>query len=222
MKALTAAIVGFYLLCVTGSLAADDPALRSVAERHAWQVDITAGISRIASGNPLIKQNEGADIGVITQLPWRFWLEERNLVSVRAQLTNYSNGIELQTTNSVGEQNKLVNAAHSQLRIDWRQIFPLWGIHWSAGIGMQIPIVSSIITPRGEFSFSEAKSLYPEVAADIGRIDRSTGIFVRLGVDQRLLDEALTLGVAFEVMTIEVPRTEQRLAFSLYAGARIW
>lgn len=222
MKAHSAAHVLFGLLCVTGSLAADEPAHANEAHRNVWQVDIVAGISRIASGNPLIKQNEGAEIGVITQLPWRFWLEERNLVSVRAQLTNYSNGIELPTTNAVGQQNKLVNAAHSQLRIDWRQIFPLWGIHWSAGIGMQIPIVASIITPRGEYSFNEAKSFYPEVAADIGRIDRSTGFFLRLGIDQKLLDDALVLGAGLEIMTIEAPRTEQRFAINLYAGARIW
>ncbi len=222
MKGQSAAIFGFTILCFSGTLVADELPQSSVADHSAWQIDITAGINRIASGNALVKKNEGAEIGIIAKLPWRFWLEERNLIAVRGQLTNYSNGIALPTTNAVGQQNKLVNAAHSQLRIDWRQVFPLWGIHWSAGLGVQIPIVSGILTPRGEYSFNEAKSFYPEAAADIGRIDRSAGIFLRLGVDQKLLDDALVLGAALEVMTIESPRTEQRFVLSLYAGARIW
>lgn len=221
MRALAATVL-FCLLFATG-VAADDPSpLASGPTLNAWQVDIIVGISRIAGSKALVKNNEGAEIGIVTRLPWRLWVEERNLIAVRAQLTGYSSGIELPTANAAGEPNKLVNASHSQVRIDWRQIFPLWGIHWSAGLGVQIPVVSGILTPRGEYSFSEAKSLYPEAAADLGRIDRSTGIFVRLGVDQKLLDDALVLGAALEIMTIEVPRTEQRFALSLYAGARIW
>ena len=222
MQSRFAAVLTLVLFYGPGSAWGEGPAPSAAPVPHGWQVDVTAGMTRISSSNALLKKNEGAEIGIITKLPWRLWFEERNLVAIRGQVTNYSNGIDLPTTNAVGQQNRLVNAAHSQVRIDWRQVFPLWGIDWSAGLGVQIPVVSSIMTPRGEYSFSEARALYPEVAAEIGRIDRSTGVFLRLGIDQKLLDDALVLGAAVEIMTIESPRTEQRFALSAYVGARIW
>lgn len=193
-----------------------------IAQPRSWEIGVTAGLNSVVSNNALLKKNEGAEIGLQVTLPWHLWKEERNLLSLRGQLTNYSNGIELPTANALGQQTKLVNASHSQVRLDWRQVFLLWDIDWTFGFGVQIPVTSSVLTPRGEYSFAEAKNYYPDAVADLGRIDRSTGVFLRFGIDQKFFDDALLLGAGFEVMVIESPRTEQRFALNLYAGAKVW
>ncbi|MBL8035653.1 MAG: hypothetical protein JNJ69_18260 [Leptospiraceae bacterium] len=192
-----------------------------IPERR-WQIAVAAGLNSIVTNNTLLKNNEGAEVGLLTSLPYQLWKEDAAFISVRGQLTNYSNGITLSSTNAIGNPDKLVNAAHSQLRIDYRHIYIYWGIHWSIGLGVQLPVTSRILTPRGEFSFAETKNWYPEAQADIARIDRSTGVYLRLGIDQKLLDEALIAGIAFELMAIEAPRTDQRFALNAYIGARLW
>ena len=185
-----------------------------------WQIGVTAGFNSIASGDELVKKNSGAEIGLQTTLPYTLWKEDANLITLRGQFTSFSNGIDATAAN--GDAIKLVNASHSQARLDFRQIFIHWGIHWSAGLGVQIPITSNILTPRGEFSFADARSYYPDSTAELAKIDKSFAGYVRLGIDQKLLADALLLGVALEIGLVESPKTQQRAVLNFYAGARIW
>jgi hypothetical protein len=192
------------------------------AEIRRLQFALTAGLNALATNNALLKKNEGAEIGVITTLPVKIWRENANLVTLRGQFTNYSNGIELNSTNAAGEKNKLVNAGHSQLRMDFRQVFTLWNVSWSAGLGFQIPLSTRVMSPRGEFSFADARGYYPEAGAGLSSMDRSYAFYLRLGIDQKLFDDNLLLGLGFEINLAEAPRTDQRAFLNLYAGARLW
>lgn len=185
-----------------------------------WQIGVTAGFNSIASGDELVKKNSGAEIGLQTTLPYTLWKEDANLFTLRGQFTSFSNGIDATAAN--GDAVKLVNASHSQARLDFRQIFIHWGIHWSAGLGVQIPITTNILTPRGEFRFADARSYYPDSTAELAKIDKSFAGYVRLGIDQKFLADALLLGVALEIGLVESPKTQQRAVLNFYAGARIW
>lgn len=185
-----------------------------------WQFAITAGFNSVLSGDTLIKKNEGAEIGLFSTLPVSLWKEDANLVSIRGQFTNFTNGVDALGVN--GDTVKLTNASHSQLRLDARQIYAYWGIHWSVGLGVQIPLTTNILTPRGEFTFNEARGYYPDSEERLAKIDRSFAGYVRLGIDQKILADALLLGGALEINVFESPKTGQRFILNFYAGARIW
>lgn len=183
---------------------------------------VTAGLGGVMSNNELLKNNKGAEIGLITTLPVTLWKEDANLVTLRGQYTSYANGIETPSPLDPTTNVKLTNAGHSQLRMDFRQVFTYWDIQWSVGLGMQIPITSNILTPRGEFTFADAKSNYATAADSISKFDRSFAGYLRLGIDQKILSNTLIIGVALELTFAEAPKTDQRAFFNLYAGARIW
>lgn|GEM_PF-3371121 len=200
-------------------LSAEAAPAETIAPRS-WQIGMTAGFNSTVSGDALVKKNSGAEIGLQTTLPYTLWKEDANLVTLRGQFTSFSNGIDATAAN--GDAIKLVNASHSQVRLDCRQIFIYWGIHWSAGLGVQIPVTSNILTPRGEYTFAEARGNYPDSTAELSKIDKSFAGYVRLGIDQKLLADALLLGVALEIGVIESPKTQQRAVLNFYAGARLW
>lgn len=184
------------------------------------QIGVTAGLNSLVSGDALVKKNQGAELGIVATLPFSFWKEDANLVTLRGQFTNFSTGIDTVGTN--GDTVKLVNASHSQLRADFRQIFTYWSISWSVGLGLQIPLTTNILTPRGEFSFADAKNYYPGAEAELAKIDRSFMGYLRLGIDQKFFSDALLVGGGFEIGFGETPKTSQCLALNFYAGARVW
>lgn len=183
---------------------------------------VTAGFGSVMTNNELLKNNKGAEIGLITTLPVTLWKEDANLVTLRGQFTHYANGIETPSPVDPATNVKLTNAGHSQLRLDFRQVFIYWDIQWSVGLGLQIPVTSRILTPRGEFTFAETKGYYPAAADSIAKFDRSFAGYLRLGIDQKIFSNTLILGAAIELTFAEAPRTDQRAFLNLYAGARIW
>lgn len=211
----------FSLIIVSTTFAAAEPeAVSATSDARGLHFAVTAGFNMIASRDNLIKKNEGAEIGLITTLPLTLWKEDANLVTVRGQFTNFSNGVDATAEN--GDAIKLSNASHSQVRVDFRQIFVYWGIHWSAGLGVQIPVTTNILTPRGEYNFTDAKGYYPDAEGQLSKIDKSYAGYLRLGVDQKLLSDTLLLGLALEINLIESPKTQQRFVVNFYAGARVW
>jgi hypothetical protein len=195
-------------------------AAETAAVARTLQIDITGGFNSILSNDELVKKNQGAEIGLLATLPFALWKEDANLVAVRGQFTSFSNSIAAVGDN--GNDVKLANASHAQIRFDFRQIFIYWGVHWSAGLGFQVPITTNILTPRGELSFADAKNYYSDGEAQIAKIDRSFAGYLRLGIDQKLLSDVLILGAAFEIALAESPKTNQRFILNFYAGARIW
>lgn len=193
-----------------------------VTKRRELEFAVTAGFGSVLASNDLLKNNKGAEIGLIATLPLTLWKEDANLVTLRGQYTDYANGIETPSPLDPATNVKLTNAGHSQLRMDFRQIFTYWDIQWSVGLGMQLPVTSSILTPRGEFTFADAKSNYPAASDSIAKIDRSFAGYLRLGIDQKILSNALIIGIALELTFAESPKTEQRALLNIYAGARIW
>ena len=188
-----------------------------------WQFAITTGFNSVAAGkDSLLSDNRGAELGLVARVPWRFLEERENLITLRAQTIAFSNAIETASPAVAGETVKLTNATHSQLRLDARQIYEYWGIHWSAGLGVMLPVTSSITTPRGEYTFAEAGERYSAAQGDLRKIDKSYAVYLRLGIDQRLLDDALLLGFGLDIQALEFPRTEQRVALNFYAGVRVW
>lgn len=188
-----------------------------------WQAAVIAGFNSVAAGkDSLLTDNRGAELGLYITTPWRLWQEHYTALSLRAQAVAYPNAIETPSPTVAGETVKLTNAVHSQLRADLRQIHELWGIHWTLGLGLLLPISSSISSPRGEMAYADAGSAYPEAAASLRRIDRSYAVFLRLGVDQKLLGDMLLLGPGFDISALEFPRTDQLVTINFYAGVRIW
>lgn len=195
---------------------------RALAANQPFEVALTAGFNGVLSNVDLLKDNKGAEIGVISTLPLKIWREDANLLTVRGQYTSYTNGIDTPSPLLAAETVKLTNAGHSQIRTDFRQIFVYWDIHWSVGVGLQIPITSNLLAPRGQLTFDEARTIYAAAATAIEKIDRSYAGYLRIGVDQKLLSNMIIIGAAFELNFVETPRTEQRLVFNFYAGAKIF
>lgn len=188
-----------------------------------WQLAITTGFTSVAADkDSLLADNRGAELGLVATVPWRFLNEKANLIALRAQTIAFPNAIETASPAVAGETVKLTNASHSQLRLDARQIYEYWGIHWAVGLGVMVPVTSSITTPRGEYTFAEAGAIYTAAQGDLRKIDRSYAVYLRLGIDQKLLDDALLLGVGLDIQALEFPRTEQRVALNFYAGVRVW
>jgi len=183
---------------------------------------LTAGFNGVMSNDALLKNNKGAELGAIASLPLTFWREDANLVTLRAQYTSYANGIETPSPANAATLVKLTNAGHAQLRADFRQIFALWGIEFSAGLGIQVPLTTSLLAPRGELTFTEAKSTYAAAAPEIQKIDSAYAGYVRLGIDQRVLADSVLLGIALEINFVESIKTEQRAVLNFYAGAKIF
>lgn len=194
--------------------------LGAEGDNRPLQIGVTAGFNSLVSGDALVKKNQGAELGIVTSLPVSLWREEANLITVRGQFTNFSTGID--TAGANGDTVKLVNASHSQLRADCRQVFTYWSVGWSVGLGIQIPLTTNILTPRGEFNFSDAKNYYPGADAELAKIDRSFMGYLRLGIDQKLFSDALLVGGGLEIGFAETPKTSQRFALNFYAGARVW
>lgn len=193
-----------------------------VTNKREFQVAVAAGFNNILSSDNFLKPNSGAEIGLLLTLPLQIWREDASIVAVRGQFTSFSNGIDSLATDGTGNTLKLVNASHAQLRTDFRQIFRHWGVDWSIGLGVQIPITSRILTPRGELNFSDARTYYADSASSLDKIASTYAGYLRLGIDQKLLGDALCVGVAFEINFVESPQSLQRTAINLYAGARIW
>lgn len=188
-----------------------------------WQVAAIAGFNSVAAGkDALLSENRGAELGLYLTTPWRLWCEHSTALALRAQSVAYPNAIETPSPTVASETVKLTNASHSQLRAEMRQTYALWDIPWTIGLGLMLPVSSSISTPRGELSYSEARATYTEASDQLRKIDQSYAVFLRFGIDQKLLDDALLLGLGFDFSALEFPRTEQRLGFNLYAGIRVW
>lgn len=194
--------------------------LSAESDTRALQIGVTAGFNSLVSGDALVKKNQGAELGIVANLPLSLWKEDANLVTLRGQFTNFSTGID--TPGANGDTVKLVNASHSQLRADFRQVFTYWSVGWSIGLGVQIPLTTNILTPRGEFNFSDAKNYYPGADTELTKIDRSFMGYLRLGIDQKFFSDALLVGGGLEIGFAETPKTSQRLALNFYAGARVW
>lgn len=188
-----------------------------------WQLAVTTGFASVAAGkDSLLADNRGAELGLVATLPWRFMNERASLVTLRAQTIAFPTAIETPSPAVAGETVKLTNASHSQLRLDARQIYELWGIHWALGLGVMVPVTSSITTPRGEYTFAEAGAIYTAAQGDLRKIDKSYAVYLRFGIDQKMLDDALLLGLGIDIHALEFPRTEQRVALNFYAGVRVW
>ncbi len=186
-----------------------------------FQVAVAAGFNRILSNDDFVKQNAGAEFAILSTLPLKLWREDANLVTLRAQYTRYTDDIVLPANNG-NNQGKLFYPSHSQIKADFRQIFRHWGIDWSFGLGFQIPVYNRTLTPLGTFTFDEASELYPEARDTLAKIDRSYALYLRAGIDQKFLDDALIAGLGFELNAIEIPKTQQRLTVNFYIGARVW
>lgn len=188
-----------------------------------WQAAVITGFNSVAAGkDSLLADNRGAELGLYVTTPWRLWQEHYTALSLRAQAVAYPNAIETPSPTAAGETVKLTNAVHSQLRADVRQIYELWGIHWTLGLGMMLPISNSISSPRGELAYADARTIYPDAAANLRRIDRSYALFLRLGIDQKFLNDMLLLGLGLDVSAMEFPRTDQLMTINFYAGVRVW
>lgn len=185
-----------------------------------WQIGVTAGLNSIGSEDPVLKNNRGAEFGIIATLPYTLWKEDASIVVLRGQFTGFPQGIQSQDDS--GNEVLLINASHAQARFDFRQVFVYWGIHWSVGLGLQIPITSRILTPRGEFNFRHASAFYKSADSALKKIDSATAGYIRLGVDQKFLDDTLLLGLGLEISFAESPKTEQKTVINFYAGARVW
>ncbi len=184
---------------------------------------MTAGFNSVAAAKQsLLADNRGSELGFIVTTPWRLWHGSYSAFGVRAQAVAYPNAIDTPSPTVAGESVKLTNAVHSQVRADFRQIYEIWGIHWSLGLGLMLPVTNSISTPRGEFSYADARSAYPQAADSLRKIDRSYAVFVRLGIDQKLLDDYLLVGLGLDISALEFPRTQQLVSINLYAGVRVW
>ncbi len=213
------AVFSGYILVLSSALFAEPAADASLP----WQFAVTTGfISVAADKESLLSDNRGAELGLIARMPWRFLEERENLIALRAQTIAFPNAIETASPAVAGETVKLTNASHSQLRLDARQIYEHWGVHWSVGLGFMVPVTSSITTPRGEYTFAEAGEKYTAAQGDVRKIDTSYAVYLRLGIDQKLLDDALLLGFGLDIQALEFPRTEQRVALNFYAGVRVW
>jgi hypothetical protein len=208
------------LLVISGSLAADagvPEVARVLNPSKSLQFAIAGGLNFNLTTDPFVRKSEGAEVGAIAILPWHVWREDLALVTMRAQYTNYSTEIPLSGGNS-----SLKNAAHAQLRADYRQGFEHWGLNWTVGLGIMFPLHSAMLTPKGEFSFSEAEAYYPEAAGSISKINSSSAVYLRLGIDQQVLSDILIIGGGVELTALEWPKTTQRAYVNFYAGVRVW
>lgn len=191
------------------------------AEVKPFQLGVAAGFNRLISQDVLARENSGAEIGILTYLPFQIFNESANLVTVRAQYTRYNN--DLIFANASGDDTvRLFFPSHSQLKFDFRQIFQYWGIGFSLGLGLQLPVSTSVLTPLGRFTFREAATLYPQSKELLAKIETSHAVYVRVGIDQKFLDDALLAGIGIDVNILETPKTLQRYTLNVYAGARIW
>lgn len=204
-------VAATFALLVTLPLMAEETAAPRV-----FQLAVAAGFNRILSGDAFVKQNAGAEFGVITTMPFRIWREDANLVTLRAQYTRYTDDIEL--PNSA----KIFYPSHSQVKADLRQIFRYWSVDWSLGLGFQVPVYNRTLTPLGTFNFDDTVSRYPDARETLAKIDRSYALYLRAGIDQKFLDDALIAGLAIEFNAIEIPKTQQRATLNFYIGARVW
>ena len=212
-----------HLLLVASALVLSSVALQAdpnEGERN-FQIAVAAGFNRILSNDEFVKQNAGAEFAVISTLPLTLWREDANLFAVRAQYTAFRGDIEL-PKDTAGNADKLFYPSHSQIKADFRQIFRHWNIDWSLGLGFQLPVYDRTLTPLGTFTFKEASELYPEARDTLAKIDRSYAIFLRLGIDQKFLEDALIAGLAIEINAVEFPKTQQRASLNFYVGARVW
>ncbi|MFZ5630524.1 MAG: hypothetical protein ACOY5B_15435 [Spirochaetota bacterium] len=214
-KSLSTVLLCFSTLVASGQISAQ--------EGSAWQAAVIAGFNSVAAAkDSLLADNRGAELGLYVTTPWRLWNEHYTALSLRAQAVAYPNAIVTPSPAVAGENVKLTNAVHSQLRADIRQIYELWDIHWTLGLGFLLPVSSSISTPRGEFTYTEARTVYPESAGNLRKIDRSYAVFLRVGIDQKLMNDMLLLGLGLDISALEFPRTEQLVSFNFYAGVRVW
>ena len=188
-----------------------------------WQVAVMTGFNSVAAGKEsLLADNRGTELGLYVTTPWQLWSAHYTALSLRAQAVTYPNAIETPSPAVAGETVKLTNAVHSQLRADIRQIYEIWDIHWTLGLGLMLPVTNSISTPRGEFSFADARTEYPQATDSLRKIDRSYAVFLRVGIDQKILNDMLLLGLGFDISALEFPRTAQLVSFNLYAGVSVW
>jgi hypothetical protein len=214
-KSLAAAV-----LCLTSMSAASRISAQPGGE---WQAAVITGFNSVAAGkDSLLQDNRGAELGLYVTTPWRLWQEHYMAFSLRAQAVAYPNAIETPSPTIAGETVRLTNAVHCQARADFRQIYELWDIHWTLGLGLMLPISNSISSPRGELTYADARSVYPEAAASLRRIDRSYALFLRIGLDQKLMNDMLLLGLGFDINAAEFPRTDQLVTVNFYAGVRVW
>ena len=198
---------------VTAGFAIENP--------RTFQVALAGGFNRILSGDDFVKQNAGAEFSVLSTLPWQIWREDFNLVVIRAQFTRFTDEIVL-PTNAAGNSPTLFYPTHSQIKADLRQIFHVWQIGWSLGLGFQIPIYNGVLTPLGRFTFADAKDNYPDASTALDKIKPASAIFLHAGIDQKFLDDALIAGIGLDINFASFPANSERVAFNIYAGARLW
>ena len=187
-----------------------------IAAPRVFQLAVAAGFNRILSGDDFVKQNAGAEFGIIATMPFKIWREDANLITLRAQYTRYTDDLVL--PNSA----KIFYPSHSQVKADLRQIFRQWSIDWSFGLGFQIPVYNRALTPLGTFNFDDTVNLYPDARQTLAKIDRSYALYLRAGIDQKFFDDALIAGLGLEFNLIEIPKTQQRATLNFYIGARLW
>lgn len=191
----------------------------------AWHAAVTTGLNSIAAPkDSQLANNRSAEIGVHVITPWRIWNERYTAWMLRAQTIAYPKAIVIPAPNHAltGDTIKLTNAVRSQLRAELRQVYRWSGVDWALGLGLMLPVTSSISTPRGEFTYSEARTFYPDADSGLRKLDSSYAIFIHLGIEQSLLDELFLLGIGLDMSVLEFPRTDQFGYINFYAGVRIW
>lgn len=210
------------ILCAAAAIHADE-AVPQQPSSPDWQLLVFSGFHSVAAqaDSPLAK-NRGAELGTFVVTPWRLFQEKYTAVVLRVQTIAFPRGITIPSPAVPDESIKLTNATHTQLRTDFRHILTWLEIDWSLGGGLMLPVTSSILTPRGEFDFANAKQLYPLATSSLQQMDSSYALFFHAGIDQMLLAGMLLLGVGVDISLLEFPRTKQSFAFSLYAGVRVW
>lgn len=187
-----------------------------------FQVALAGGFNRIFSGDDFVKQNTGAEFSVLSTLPWQIWREDFSLVVIRAQFTRFTDEIVLPTNASTGTSPTLFYPTHSQMKADLRQVFHIWQIGWSLGLGFQVPVYNSVLTPLGRFTFADAKENYPGASTTLDKIRPAYAIFMHAGIDQKFLDDALIAGIGLDISVASFTANSERVAFNVYAGARLW